>query len=141
MILNILYKIFVALIINIILFVLNFFVFSRTKFNVIINNKLETLGDHNLIRSFFAYLFETLGMLTIILFVNFEFTVFEAFFKSILMIILIPIAEILITGLVGWIFKFKKSDDYLEVLIIFLIIDVLSIGGMATYLLFKFGLL
>ncbi len=141
MILNILYKIFVALIINIIFFVLNIFVFSRTKFNVIINNKLETLGDHNLIRSFFAYLFETLGMLTIILFVNFEFTVFEAFFKSILMIILIPIAEILITGLVGWIFKFKKSDDYLEVLVIFLIIDVLAIGGMATYLLFKFGLL
>lgn len=141
MILNILYKILVALIINIILFVLNIFVFSRTKFNVIINNKLETLGDHNLIRSFFAYLFETLGMLTIILFVNFEFTVFEAFFKSILMIILIPVAEILITGLVGWIFKFKKSDDYLEVLVIFLIIDVFAIGGMATYLLFKFGLL
>lgn len=80
-------------------------------------------------------------MLTIILFVNFEFTVFEAFFKSILMIILIPIAEILITGLIGWIFKFKKSDDYLELLVIFLIIDVLAIGGMATYLLFKFGLL
>ncbi len=141
MILNILYKIFVALIINIILFVLNIFVFSRTKFNIIINNKLETLGDHNLIRSFFAYLVETIGMLTIILFVNFEFTVFEAFFKSILMIILIPIAEILITGLIGWIFKFKKSDDYLTLLVIFIIIDVLAIGGMATYLLFKFGLL
>ncbi len=141
MILNILYKIFVALIINIILFVLNIFVFSRTKFNIIINNKLETLGDHNLIRSFFAYLFETIGMLTIILFVNFEFTVFEAFFKSVLIIILIPIAEILITGLIGWIFRFKKSDDYLTLLVIFIIIDVLAIGGMATYLLFKFDLL
>lgn len=141
MILNILYKIFVALIINIILFVLNIFVFSRTKFNIIINNKLETLGDHNFIKSFLAYLLETVGMLTLILFVNFEFTVFEAFFKSVLIIILIPIAEILITGLIGWIFRFKKSDDYLTLLVIFIIIDVLAIGGMATYLLFKFGLL
>ena len=141
MIINILYKVFIALVINIILFILNICVFSRTKFSVIIYNKLETLGDHNFLRSVLAYILEAIGMLAIILFINFEFTVLEAIFKSILLWILLPIAEILITGLIGWIFKFKTSNDYMTALVIFIIMDVLLIGVMATYLLFKFGLL
>ena len=87
MILDILYKIAVTLISSLVLFILNFFIISRSKMNVIIFEQVVTDDYKNFIKSFVAYILEAIGLLATILYINCDFTVLEAVFKSAIIII------------------------------------------------------
>ena len=141
MILDILYKIAVTLISSLVLFILNFFIISRSKMNVIIFEQVVTDDYKNFIKSFVAYILEAIGLLATILYINCDFTVLEAVFKSAIIIILLPIADFLLAGTIGWVFKFKDMGATLGLFCLFVILEFIGVGGMVTYLLFTFGLM
>ncbi len=141
MLLNILYKIAVTLISSLALFIVNFFIISRSKMKLIIFQQVVTDDYKNFIKSFVAYILEAIGLLAAILYINCDFTVLEAVFKSTIIIILLPIADFLLAATIGWILKFKDMEATLGLFCVFVILEFIGIGGMVTYLLFTFGLL
>lgn len=141
MLLDILYKIGVTLITSLVIFVVNFFIISRSKAKLIIFEQVVTDDYKNFIKSFVAYILEAVGLLATILYINFDFTVLESVFKSAIIIILLPIADFLLAGTIGWIFKFKDGEATLGLFCVFVILEFIGVGGMATYLMFTFGLL
>lgn len=141
MLLNVLYKIGIALVANIILFIFNFFILSRSEIKLLFNGQIVTDDYNDYLKSIIGYIVETIGMLTAILYINYSFTILESIFKSILIILLLPIVQILFCLFIDWITKSRFAEFLTVIFILFMILDFLCIGGMAAYLLFHFNLL